>query len=179
MAATTDPLAVVSCLRADITTLALDGIVNAANAALRGGGGVDGAIHAAAGPGLLEELRRRYPHGGETGGVYETTGHDLPTRHVLHAVGPVWRGGRAGEAAALARCHRESVRIASELGLRSLAFPAISCGVYGYPHVDAARVAFAALAEALPGSGLEDVRFALFSEELQRVYAAAVAAARG
>lgn len=178
MTGTSEPLAAVTCVRADITTLGVDGIVNAANAALRGGGGVDGAVHAAAGPGLLEELRRRYPRGGETGGVYETAGYDLPARHVLHAVGPVWRGGGDGEPAALASCYARSVRIASDLGLRSLAFPAISCGVYGYPHVEAADVALDALADALPGSGLEDVRFALFSADLLDVFARALAGAR-
>ena len=168
----------VSCLRGDITTLEVDGIVNAASAELRGGEGVDGAIHAAAGPGLVAELRALYPHGGRTGGVYPTRAHDLPAAWILHAVGPIWRGGGEGEAEALAACYRDGIRLATELGLGSLAFPAISCGVYGYPHHDAARVAIRALAEALPAGTLADVRIVLFSDELLKVFSGELEAFR-
>lgn len=132
--------------RGDITALAVDAIVNAANTALRGGGGVDGAIHAAAGPGLLEELRRRYPRGCATGDAVLTGGHRLPARYVIHAVGPVWRGGRDGEPALLRRAYDEAFARAREAGdVASVAFPAISTGVYGYPAGAAAEVALGAM----------------------------------
>jgi O-acetyl-ADP-ribose deacetylase (regulator of RNase III) len=146
----------------DITTQAVDAIGNAANSALRGGGGVDGAIHRAAGPDLMEELRRRYPQGTLTGGAVETSGHRLASRWIFHAVGPVWRGGGHDEASQLAAAYRSCLRLADALGARSLALPAISMGVYGYPADEAARIALQTVVEHLRGeTPLELVRFVL------------------
>jgi O-acetyl-ADP-ribose deacetylase (regulator of RNase III) len=161
--------------RGDITTELVDAIANAANESLRGGGGVDGAIHRAAGPGLLEELRRRYPDGTPTGTAVATDAHDLPARWVLHAVGPIWRGGDAGEPQLLADAYRSSLRLADELGARSVAFPAISMGIYGYPPPDGARMAIRTVAEHLGGATqVELARFVLFSEETHELFADAL-----
>ncbi len=159
----------------DITTERLDAIANAANEALRGGGGVDGAVHRAAGPGLLEELTRRYPDGTPTGTAAATEGHDLPARWILHAVGPVWKGGEHGEEAMLDGAYRSCLRLADELGARSVGFPAISMGIYGYPADEGARVAVRAVADHLRGeTGIELVRFVLFSDETYDHFAAAL-----
>lgn len=162
-------------VRGDITGEQVDAIANAANAALRGGGGVDGAIHRAAGPGLLDELRRRYPDGTPTGTAVATDAHRLPARWIIHAVGPMWRGGGEGEEALLAGAYRSSLRVADELGARSVAFPAISMGIYGYPPPEGARVAVRTVAEHLGGdTGVELVRFVLFSDETHDLFAEAL-----
>jgi O-acetyl-ADP-ribose deacetylase (regulator of RNase III) len=158
----------------DITRETVDAIVNAANSSLLGGGGVDGAIHRAAGPGLLEECRGL---GGCTPGEAKATaGHRLAARHVIHPVGPVWMGGEHGEAEILAACHRNAIALAAELGCTSVAFPAISTGVFGYPREQAASVATRATREALAGQAtVELVRFVLFDEQARRVYERALA----
>ena len=153
-------------LEGDITTLAVDAIVNAANKSLLGGGGVDGAIHRAAGPGLLEECRRI--GGCPTGGARITSGHRLPARHVIHTVGPVWHGGDKGEAELLASCYRNCLRLAAEHSLRHVAFPAISCGIYGYPPERAAAVAVATCAEHAPAD--LEIIFVCFGDEMLALY---------
>ena len=157
----------------DLTEQEVGAIVNAANSTLLGGGGVDGAIHRAGGPAILQECRGL--GGCEPGDAKPTTGGNLPARHVIHAVGPSWRGGQAGEPELLASCHRRAVEIAAELGCTSLAFPAISTGAYGYPVERAAPIAISATQEALAGNpSVELVRFVFRDERTLAPYRAAL-----
>ncbi len=157
----------------DITRLAVDAIVNAANESLRGGGGVDGAIHAAAGPELLAECRTL--GGCPTGEARITKGYRLPARYVIHAVGPVWRGGGSGEDALLASCYQESLDLAGRHGCRTIAFPAISTGIYGFPAERAARIAVAAVRAYLAERDLpERVTFCCFGPASLAVHQAAL-----
>lgn len=155
----------------DITLLRVEAIVNAANETLLGGGGVDGAIHRAAGPDLLEECRLL--GGCPAGEARITRGHRLPSTHVIHTVGPVWRGGGFGEAEVLGACYRNALSLAADHGLRSIAFPAISCGIYGYPAQEAARVAVGESMRFLGGirgAGIEQVLLVCFGAEMFSVY---------
>jgi O-acetyl-ADP-ribose deacetylase len=160
----------IDLVQGDITTFAADAIVNAANSSLLGGGGVDGAIHEAGGPAILEECRRL--GGCETGEAKATTAGRLPARYVIHTVGPVWRGGDSREEELLASCHRNSLALVASLGCSSIAFPAISTGAFGFPIDRAARVALAATAEAI--GDLERVTFVLFDRPTYDAFASAL-----
>lgn len=161
----------IRCIEGDITRQEVDAIVNAANTGLRGGGGVDGAIHRAAGPGLLEECVRLYPEGCPTGEARITGGHRLPARHVIHAVGPVWHGGSRGEDEQLASCVRWALALAEEEGCRTVAFPAISCGAYRYPPERAAEILLRTAARELARRpGIREVRFVLFGAPMHALF---------
>lgn len=166
--------ALIELVHGDITQVAADAIVNAANSSLAGGGGVDGAIHRVGGPTIMADLDRRYGRGRycPTGSAVVSDAGDLPARWVIHAVGPVWHGGGAGEPELLAGAYRTSFRLAAELGATSIAFPSISTGVYGYPIDLAAQIAIDTVSDALamePGS-IERVTFVLFSRETLEVF---------
>lgn len=161
-------MAQINTITGDITRLDVDAIVNAANNSLLGGGGVDGAIHRAAGPGLLEECRQL--DGCETGKAKITAGYRLPAEYVIHTVGPVWQGGHQGEPGLLASCYRNSLTLAAREGLTSVAFPAISTGVYGYPLLEATEVAVQTVKEFLTDHPGMEVTFVCFDEETRKVY---------
>ena len=154
--------------RGDITRLEVDAIVNAANKSLLGGGGVDGAIHRAAGKDLLAACEAL--GGCETGDAKATPGFRLPAKWIFHAVGPRWKGGTKGENGLLAGCYRRSMQLAQEHGCRSIAFPAIATGIYHFPPERAAEIAVATVREALPASGVEQVIFCCWNEETEQIY---------
>lgn len=170
----------IELVQGDITTQDVDAVVNAANSSLLGGGGVDGAIHRRGGPAVLAECRRLretgYVGGLPTGEAVATTAGDLPARWVIHTVGPVWSAAE-DRSGLLAACHLNSLRVADDLGAQTVAFPAISTGVYGYPLADAATVAVAAVRSAR--TRVREVRFVLFGQPAYDAFAAALAAARG
>ena len=156
-------------VRGDITKLAVDAIVNAANTTLLGGGGVDGAIHRAAGPELLAECKTL--GGCRPGEAKITRGYSLPARFVIHTVGPIWSGGHHGESETLANCYRNSLHLASENCLRTIAFPAISCGVYRYPISDGAKIAVETTSEFLrENASITEVTFVVSSDEIEGAY---------
>ena len=162
----------------DITRQATDAIVNAANSGLMGGGGVDGAIHRAGGPAILEECKQIVAKQGRlpTGKAAITTGGNLPVKHVIHTVGPIWQGGNKGEAALLESAYRESLKLAAEQKLSSISFPSISTGVYGYPVAEAAGVAIRTVVSFLTGqvTSVKDVVFVLFDPVTYQAYASAL-----
>jgi O-acetyl-ADP-ribose deacetylase (regulator of RNase III) len=161
-------MAQLESIRGDITRLSVDAIVNAANSSLLGGGGVDGAIHFAAGPELLEACRKL--HGCVTGDAKATPGFSLPAKWIFHAVGPVWKGGNRNEDELLASCYRRCLELARERSVRSIAFPAISTGIYGFPSERAAAIAIQTVRAHIDTSGVELVQFVCFNDETFQIY---------
>ena len=162
----------IQILGGDLTLQETEAIVNAANSPLMGGGGVDGAVHQAGGPQILQECRAIVARQGSlpVGQAVLTSGGRLRARYVIHTVGPIWRGGKQGEHKLLAQCYLNCLAVAVDHGIKSLSFPSISTGAYGFPIREAAPIALRAVLAGLPGSGLTEVRFVLFSEEDLRVY---------
>ncbi len=170
----------IELIKTDITKLNVDAIVNAANKSLLGGGGVDGAIHRAAGPGLLDECKKL--NGCETGQAKITKGYNLPAKFVIHTVGPVWSGGKRNEPELLASCYRTSLQLAKENGIKTIAFPAISCGVYRFPKQEAAKIALREIKNFLNsppyqgwvpegrGGSLEKIILVCFDDEIYEIY---------
>ncbi|MCL4693301.1 MAG: O-acetyl-ADP-ribose deacetylase [Candidatus Hydrogenedentes bacterium] len=159
----------IEVVQGDITKESVDAIVNAANSGLRGGGGVDGAIHRAGGPAIMDECRKL--GGCDTGDAKITTGGKLSAKYVIHAVGPLYRDGKHGEPELLSSCYRRSLEVAAENGARTVAFPAISCGVYGYPIPEAARIAVDTVSEFLEGhDSIDTVRFVLFTNDVLEAF---------
>jgi len=167
-------------VRGDITEAVVDAVVNAANSSLMGGGGVDGAIHSRGGPAILEACRdirqKRYPDGLPTGEAVITTGGHLPSRYVIHTVGPIWRGGKTGEVDLLAWAYRSVLKLAHQNRIRTIAFPSISTGAYGFPIKKAAVIALKTTAEGIRKwiDSFEEIRFVLFSEQDRTVYSNAL-----
>ena len=165
-----DPKRIIELVQGDITQEEVDAIVNAANSALEGGGGVDGAIHRAGGPAIMDELRQRYK-GCPTGSAVITTAGKLKARYVIHAVGPRWRGGKKGEAELLASAYRKSLELAKEHLCKTISFPAISTGIYGYPLEEAAKISLQTVTDFLKKHAVfQKIRFVLFDEKALKIF---------